>query len=307
MARSGARRRASRPAARGRTVRRVAPAAQPLAVTTADGAVLAGERWAGPGGATGPTAVLLHAGVADRRSWHATAGALAAGGVDVVAYDRRGFGETPPAAAGAAFSHLDDLLAVLDAVAPRGRVVLVGNSMGGALALDAALAAPDRVAALVLVAPAISGAPEPGPADLDPASRALVERIEAADEAGDLDAVNRWEVHLWLDGPAGPEGRVGGEARALALAMNGVALRHGAEEDAGDPGVYAHAALEQVAVPSLVVLGELDLPWGSAQATRAAERIQGARTHVLEGVAHLPSLERPADLAALVLEHLGRA
>ena len=37
--------------------------------------------------------------------------------------------------------------------------------------------------------------------------------MEAADTAGDLDEVNRLEAWLWLDGPAGPEGRVSGPVR----------------------------------------------------------------------------------------------
>src|SRR5215213_3091274 len=97
------------------------------------GATLAGDRWKG----SGPTVVLLHAGVCDRRSWREVGPLLAAAGHDVVAYDRRGFGEVPPASG--AFRHVDDLLAVLDAVSPDGPVGLAGSSMGGGVALDFAL------------------------------------------------------------------------------------------------------------------------------------------------------------------------
>ena len=98
-------------------------------------ATLAGERW--PGG--GQTVVLLHEGVADRRGWAEVAGLLAPE-LTVVAYDRRGYGQTP--ASTQPFSHLDDLLAVIDHAAP-GPVWLAGASAGGGLALDAALAAPE--------------------------------------------------------------------------------------------------------------------------------------------------------------------
>ena len=64
-------------------------------------ATLAGERWAGDG----QPVVLLHAGVADRRSWHAVAEALQPA-KGVVAYDMRGYGETSGATYG--FTHLDD-------------------------------------------------------------------------------------------------------------------------------------------------------------------------------------------------------
>src|ERR1700754_1758181 len=80
---------------------------------------LVGERWGGEG----TPMVLLHAGVADRRSWYDVAERLTA---PVIAYDRRGFGETPPSHG--PFTHLDDLLAVLDATVD-GRARLPGNSM----------------------------------------------------------------------------------------------------------------------------------------------------------------------------------
>jgi alpha/beta hydrolase family protein len=89
-----------------------------------DGITLAGERW--PGG--GPTVVLLHEGVADRRGWAEVAGLLAPE-LAVVAYDRRGYGQTPPGPG--PFSHLDDLLAVLDH-AGAGPVWLAGASAGAA-------------------------------------------------------------------------------------------------------------------------------------------------------------------------------
>src|SRR5215207_7251771 len=93
------------------------------------GATLVADRRCG----SGPTVVLLHAGVCDRRSWREVGAILAAAGRDVVAYDRRGFGEVPPSAV--AFRHVDDLLVVLDSVSADARVWLVGSSMGGGLAL----------------------------------------------------------------------------------------------------------------------------------------------------------------------------
>ncbi len=78
-----------------------------------DAVVLAAER-SGPAGRA-PVA-LLHAGVADRRAWRGVAARLAAAGHAAVAYDRRGFGDTPPGTA--PFRHVDDLLAVLDAAGP---------------------------------------------------------------------------------------------------------------------------------------------------------------------------------------------
>ena len=139
--------------------------------------------------------VALHAGVADRRCWREMIERLG-GAVTVVSYDRRGYGETP--ASTTPFSHLDDLAAVLDELGGA-QVWLLGNSMGGRLALDLTLQAPDRVAGLILLSPAIGGAPE---RPLDAATQRLADMIDAAFEAADDEQVNRLETWVWLDGPA---------------------------------------------------------------------------------------------------------
>lgn len=110
-----------------------------------DGGDLVGERWAGGASATaGPTVVLLHEGIADRRGWHRVAELLAPR-VTVVAYDRRGFGESPVSAS--EFTNAGDLRAVVEREKAE-RVWLAGASAGGGLALDAALLMPERVAGL---------------------------------------------------------------------------------------------------------------------------------------------------------------
>src|SRR3954471_18565904 len=168
------------------------------------GATLVGDRWKGDGA----TIVLLHAGVCDRRSWREVGARLADAGRDVVAYDRRGFGDVAPASA--PFRHVDDLVAVLDAVSPGVPAWLVGSSMGGQVALDAALEAPERVAGLVLLAPAISGDPAPDDEAFNAATDGLAEAIDAAWTAGAVDECNGLEIRLWLDGAGGPGGSGGG-------------------------------------------------------------------------------------------------
>jgi pimeloyl-ACP methyl ester carboxylesterase len=112
-------------------------------VLAREGCDLAGEGWPG----RDQLVVLLHEGVSDGRGWRRVAQRLAPR-VTVVAYDRRGYGESTVSAA--PFTHVDDLLAVLDQENSR-RAWLVGASAGGGLALDTALLAPDRVAGLMLL------------------------------------------------------------------------------------------------------------------------------------------------------------
>ena len=218
------------------------------------GATLVADRWAGAGTAV----ALLHAGVCDRRSWREVGARLAAAGADVVAYDRRGFGEVPPAVE--PFRHVDDVLAVLDAVSPDAPAWLVGSSMGGGVALDTALEAPERVAGLVLLAPAVGGDPEPDEPTYIAATNGLAEGIDTAWTAGEVDECNRLEVRLWLDGPFVPEGRVGGPPRELALEMNRIVIANGESGPDGDSGLDAASRVREIATPALVACGDLDVP-----------------------------------------------
>ena len=257
------------------------------------GATLVGDRWTGDG----PAVALLHAGVCDRRSWREVGEKLATDGFDVVAYDRRGFGEVPPGEE--PFRHVDDLLAVLDAVSPDAPAWLVGSSMGGGVVVDAALAAPERVAGLVLIAPALSGDPEPDEETVIAATNGLAEAIDAAWTAGDLEACNRLEVHLWLDGPAEPEGRVSGPPRELALEMNRIVLANG-ESDFGGPGDVAAGRLDQISAPAAIACGTVDVPLKLTRCAELAEALPNAGFHPLPGRAHLPYLEAPDEVAALI-------
>jgi pimeloyl-ACP methyl ester carboxylesterase len=253
-------------------------------------ATLAGERWPG----VGQPIVLLHSGVTDRRSWYAVAEELQPT-TGVVAYDLRGYGETSGVTYG--FSHLEDLNAVLDQVAT-GPVWLVGSSMGGEIAIDAALTSPERVAGLVLLAPAVSGAPEPSTFDAN--TDRLVRMWEAAQTSGEIDEINRIEMWLWLDGPRGPEGRVSGPARDLAFEMNAIALKNEIPEESGKSGIAAWSRLEEISVPVTVACGDLDLPFMIAQSKELADWLPKSRFHMFEGMAHLPYLEQPKVVAELI-------
>jgi len=268
------------------------PVSEALVVSRGS-ARLVGECWPG----SGPTAVLLHAGVTDRRSWQTVAADLGRRAT-VISYDRRGFGDTPPSAE--AFSHVEDLLAVLDDVTDR-PVWLVGSSAGGGIALDAAISAPERVAGLVLIAPAVSGAPEP---ELDAETARLGRLIDEAIEAADLEEQNRLETWLWLDGPTQPEGRVAGPARSLLLDMNRVLLENAVPEEAGASGIDAWSQLDRVSAPSTVACGDLDVSFLIERSRELADRLPRGRYRLLPGMAHLPQLEDPATVAGLIADTL---
>jgi pimeloyl-ACP methyl ester carboxylesterase len=269
-------------------------------VLPVEGCDLVGERWArsaSPADAS-PTVVLLHEGVADRRGWHEVAGLLAPWAT-VVAYDRRGYGESPVSTS--EFTNVGDLRAVLDGEKAE-RAWLVGASAGGGLALDAALLMPERVAGLVLIGSAVSGAPE---AELDETEQGFDARFEAAIGAGDNGEINRLDTWFWLDGPYSPEGRVGGAARALALEMNAIIISNDAPDGAGDNGVDAWSRLAEITVPVTVACGALDAGFIRGRSRELARRLPKASYTELPGVAHQPYLEQPGAVADLIRDAIG--
>jgi pimeloyl-ACP methyl ester carboxylesterase len=260
--------------------------AEPFAIDVG-GATLAGLEQG-----EGLPVVFLHAGVCDKRMWLDQMQAVA----HAVAYDRRGYGETT--SPDEAFSHLDDLEAVLDALDIHA-AVLVGCSMGGGLAVDFALAHPGRVIGLVLIGTSITGAPWSATAE----ERAIEMAEEDAWERGDLDLLNKVQAHEWLDGPRSQSGRVGGSVRSLFLDMNDKALsKPGLTQEEARPDAWGR--VEQINSPALLIVGDEDFTALVDRHETLSETMPNAFAVVLEGVAHIPSIEKPDLVNSLLLQFL---
>jgi pimeloyl-ACP methyl ester carboxylesterase len=108
-----------------------------------------------------PTIVFVHGLVMDNLSsfYYTLAGPVVVAGTRVVLYDQRGHGRSErPAGGYTATDGVADLCALLDALEVRQPVYVAGNSYGGILAARMAVAAPERVAGLVLVEASCAGA-----------------------------------------------------------------------------------------------------------------------------------------------------
>ena len=241
----------------------------------------------------GNAIVFLHAGVADKRMWHHQLAEFREDHL-VVAYDRRGFGETT--AVDEAFSHVEDLREVLDQLGIS-TASLVGCSQGGRIAIDFTLTYPQRVTALVLIAPAISGAPAPEsfPTDI----QAHMKALDEAEDANDLARVNIIEANLWLDGPASAAGRVTNPLRTLFLDMNEIALRMPKLTKEIEP-LSAYQRLSDLLLPTLVIWGELDFPHVKERCQYLVDHIPMAKGKEISGTAHLPNLEQPEIINRLL-------
>ena len=238
---------------------------------------------------------LLHAGIADSRMWQAQVEAFSKD-FDVIAPDQRGFGHSELPAR--RWSEVADLLAIMDALELKPSHV-VGCSYGSSLAMDFALDHPERVSRVVLVGPSINGA------ELGKKYPEVFAEVRAAEEAHDLVALNNAEMKLFLVGPTRSLDKIDERLRDLFLDMNGRNL----EVDWGsaptdDLNPPAFARLGEIRAPTLVIVGDADIPPVLEAAEILVTSVPGARKAVIHDAAHLPNLEHPEQFNRLVLDFL---
>jgi 3-oxoadipate enol-lactonase len=249
---------------------------------------------------SGPPIVLLHAGIANLRSWDALAPLLVTAGYRVVRYDQRGFGETTTEAV--PFSNRADVIAVLDELGI-GRAALVGNSRGGVIAFDTAIEFSERIVAVVGVGAGLGGFE----GTATPAELALFEEADALEEADppDVPAIADAMVRIWVDGPGQPAARVPSAIREAIRAQQTDILRPGRVE--GDPiplDPRANDRLASLTMPLLAVAGTLDATESADMARHLEANAPNAKAVIWDDVAHMIGMEQPERLANLVVEFL---
>jgi 3-oxoadipate enol-lactonase len=243
----------------------------------------------------GPELVLLHEGVCDSRMWDPQWEAFTRSH-RVLRFDFRGYGRTPLSPG--SYSAAKDVIELLDEHGFE-RAALVGVSLGGRVALELALAQPERVSALVLVGSGLPGH------DWSDEMKATWEEEEAAFNAGDLDRAVEVTLRTWVDGPRRKPEDVDPAVRAKVAEMQKRALELYAEvgDDAEEELLVADVAdrLGEIRARTLVAVGAEDVPDILAIADKLASEIPGARRATIEDTAHVPSLERPDEFERLVL------
>jgi pimeloyl-ACP methyl ester carboxylesterase len=247
----------------------------------------------------GTPLVMIHAGVADRRQWNNEFTTFAQS-YQVLRYDMRGYGQSEPV--DGEFSHLSDLVALLDVLEVHEPVILMGCSMGGGLAMDFALTHPTRVKALMMVGSGPSGL------ELDVPTPPKFAEVEKAFEAGDLDLVAELETQIWFDGMGRTPEQVDPEMRKLLWDMNRIALAHEVKQLGKRlPNTQAPAfeRLGDLAIPVLVIVGAHDNPYILAAADYMIEKIPSARKAIIEDAAHLPNMDHPQEFQEIVQDFLG--
>jgi pimeloyl-ACP methyl ester carboxylesterase len=241
---------------------------------------------------SGPPVIAVHGLGATKASFLPTIAALA-DDFTVTAVDLPGFGDSdkPLGAAYDARFFADAIVALMDALELE-RAHLVGNSLGGRVALEVALVRPDRVRRLALLAPSMAWRrkrpwapllrlvpPELGV--VQPAPRAVVERIAAAVVPGGREGWAAAGVDEFLRAYLTPAGRAAFYAAARQIYL---------EEPEGENGFWPR--LRTLERDALFVWGKRDALVPIAFARHVTDALPEAEHLELE-CGHVPQLERP--------------
>lgn len=210
----------------------------------------------------------------------------------VVTYDVRGFGRSGPW--GLPFRACDDLKALLDFLGIE-RAHLVGLSLGGRIAVDFALEYPERVGALVLTGPGLSGY------DWSRSDRSWTESIMGAVREGDsAKAADFWLESPYME-PAMKNPDLAPRLRKLVRANARIWVNQDTEEPLSPPAIER---LAHLSAPTLLIVGDKDVPDIQHIATMILEEVPGAKVERVKGSGHMVNLEWPETFNWLVLEFL---
>ena len=215
----------------------------------------------------------------------------------VIAPDMRGHGRSDRPAAYTLHDHVQDMLALMDAL-ELGRAAVMGVSMGSYIAQALAIAAPERVHALVLVVTKAGGT-------TSSTARYL------AEHAGELQGLTPEQIRLWLGNRMFAPQTPGAVKQTFAAFMaeqerTGMTLnpQQLAAANTAMRGFDFRPDLPHLKVPTLVISGRHDVLNPPEAGEEVARLIPNARFEVLEDSGHLATLEETPRLLELVTPFL---
>jgi pimeloyl-ACP methyl ester carboxylesterase len=269
-------------------------------VRTRSGRISILQAGAGPG----PPVVAVHGLGATKASFLPTVAALA-GEHRMIALDLPGFGDSgkPFAARYDARFFAESVVELLDAL-EIDRAHIAGNSLGGRVALELGIHAPERVDRLVLLAPSMAWrrsrpyAPllrlvRPELGAIQPAPRRVVEAAVQRFVPGASDGWTAAGVDEFMRAYMTPRGRAAFYAAARQIYL---------EEPNGDKGFWPR--LRTLSRPSLFVWGRQDRLVPIAFARHVTDAVPAAE-HLELNCGHVPQLERPRQTHAAMARFLG--
>jgi 3-oxoadipate enol-lactonase len=242
-----------------------------------------------------PTVILIHGGFLDCHMWDEQFQLLAKNH-RVLRYDASAHGRSilPP---DVYWDHMD-LRELMNTLGIE-RAVLVGLSLGGRIAIDMALEEPNQVEAVVAVSSGLSG--------YRFESEYHIENRDAMIDAwrkGQFDAVVEAFQREWTDGPHRSPGEVDPVVREKVREMARNGLEHAMEGRLIDPPAIER--LEDLDLPMMVVVGELDMPGIHEIADLIVAANPNAELVTIPDVAHMVNMEAPERFNELLLGYLSR-
>ena len=246
------------------------------------------------GPADGPALLMVGSLGTTLEMWEPQAAALTAER-PIVRVDVRGHGGSPAPEGPYAIAELaSDVAATLDELGLR-RVSICGLSIGGMIGMWLAANAPERVERLVVICTS---------AHMPDAAAAYRERAQTVREYGSPEPVadgvlGRWFASDWAE--ANPDAVASFRRMLVATPAEGYA---GCCEAIA--ALDLRSALPRIAAPTLVIAGSEDHATPPAHAEAIAAAVPSARLEVLDGAAHLASVQCPEAVTRLIDEHLTR-
>jgi pimeloyl-ACP methyl ester carboxylesterase len=246
---------------------------------------------------SGHPLLLIHAGVADSRMWDDQFQTFAQQYM-VVRYDIRGYGKSEVPAG--PFANHEDVYALLEHLGIK-QAHVIAVSFGGLVALDFTLAYPEKVTSLVLGAPSVSGH-ESTSTEVN----RFAEQEAALLEQGDLAGATDLNVRTWVIGLQRTPDQVDPNVRQRIYEMQFHAFTVPIPDEAEmlDLEPPAITRLNDIHVPTLLIIGEYDLPEKHELVKQLAAGIPQARQVVFTGAAHIVNMEQPAAFNRIVLDFL---
>ena len=240
----------------------------------------------------GAPVILIHGGFGDRRMWDAQMEPLSQA-FRVIRYDHRGFGKS--SAPDKPYSPVADLVALMEHLELK-RANLVGNSMGGTLALDFALLQPNLTGAVVVVASTAGGYPVP-----EEDIKKVNEVLGVAKDKGTSAAVPLWLQHPMV-GIASRHPTAGPLLRTMVEDNQKMFLAEHWPQEPMTPPAYERLAGLNANV--LFVVGDQDVASVRNGAEASAARIKKAKVVTIKDADHLPQMEHPEAVNKLLVEYI---
>lgn len=243
----------------------------------------------------GQPLVLIHGLNLDTRMWDGQFSEFAKK-YRVIRFDLRGMGKTQ--INDEPFSMYGDIHTLLTALNVE-QACLVGLSFGGYAAVEYILAHPEMVNGLVLVSAALFNVP---PSDERKLAAAQLNEVM---KSGDLEKSIDLTLNMWLDGPGQSANRVNQQARELFRQITYDAYTSPLVSNT--PKWLSHNLinrLNEIQVPTLTIVGDLDFSDFRAVSDIYAEKIKGAKQIIMNGSAHIPPVDQSELFNEMVLKFL---